>query len=126
MIASHAGSRLQATGRQGIVLVEVDPTALDLQSDSFVANGVRLTVLAPGDRADLAEGAVERGGEASAAPALLAVLLAGLAAESDAFTAAPRSPAAGSPPLRGLTLKVRAHQGATALVDIECPRDEDS
>jgi hypothetical protein len=27
-------------------------------------------------------------------------------------------------PLRGLRLAVRGHQGATALVDIECPRDE--
>jgi cyanophycinase len=126
VIASHAGSRLEATGRQGFVLVEIDPTALDLQSDNFVANGVRLTVLAPGDRADLAEGVVERGANAPAAPALLATLLAGLASESDAFAASPRSPAAGSPPLRGMTLRVRGHEGATALVDIECPRDENA
>ena len=85
---------------------------------------VRLTVLAPGDRVDLAEGAVERGGGTTSAPALLGTLLADLAAESGAFAASPRSPAAGSPPVRGLGLKVRAHEGATALVDIECPRDE--
>ena len=60
VIATHAGTRLEAAGRQGFVLVEIDPTALVLQSDSFVANGIRLTVLGPGDRADLASGLIER------------------------------------------------------------------
>ena len=41
-------TRLEAAGQHGFVLVEIDPTALVLQSDSFVANGIRLTVLAPG------------------------------------------------------------------------------
>ena len=39
VIATHAGNRLEATGRQGCVLVEIDPAMLVLHSDSFVANG---------------------------------------------------------------------------------------
>ena len=62
VIASHAGSRLQATGLSGFVLVEIDLTALELQTDSFAARGVRLTVLAPGDSVDIADGSGGAGG----------------------------------------------------------------
>ena len=60
VIASHAGTRLQAAGVNGFLLVEIDLAALELQSDSFVARGVRLTAFGPGDTADLASGAVVR------------------------------------------------------------------
>ncbi|MDT9165618.1 hypothetical protein RSW31_24380, partial [Escherichia coli] len=39
VIATHAGTRLQAVGRTGFVLIEIDLTKLVLQSDSFVASG---------------------------------------------------------------------------------------
>ncbi|MFO1142209.1 MAG: hypothetical protein U1E59_07440 [Amaricoccus sp.] len=122
-VASHAGTRLEAAGRQGFVLVEIDPDTLDVQSDSFVARGVRLTVLAAGDRADLASGAVERAASPSPRPASSAPSSPASPPRATP-SPPPPSPAAGSPPLRGLTLAVRSHQGATALVDIECPRDE--
>ena len=86
VIASHAGTRLEAAGRHGFVLVEIDPTTLVLQSDSFVADGIRLTVLGPGD-ADLRPGpsAASRGGVAET----LGTRLAGLRARPVARRARP-------------------------------------
>ena len=114
VIASHAGTRLQATGLSGFVLVEIDLTALELQTDSFAARGVRLTVLAPGDSVDLADGSVEREAPAGPAAALLARLIDGLARE------------AGGKPAghRGLQMRVHDVAGAVALLDLEFPRDE--
>ena len=63
VIASHAGTRLEASGLRGFALVEIDPTTLVLQHDSFIARGVRLTVLAPGDSVDLETGELARAGE---------------------------------------------------------------
>jgi len=112
VIASHAGTRLQATGKHGFVLVEIDLTDLELQADSFAARGVRLTVLAPGDTVDLATGATQREALPDAASALLARLMKDLAREARPGGA------------RGL--QVRAHEvaGPTALLDLQVPRDE--
>lgn len=122
VVASEAGMHLEAVGRHGFVLVEVDPAALVLQSDAFVANGVRLTVLGPGDSVDLRTGAVARVAPVDAAAALLGKLLAGLA--SEARTTPSRAPAGGSA-VRGMAMRVREEQGPTALLDLECSRDED-
>ena len=91
VIASHAGTRLQATGQHGFLLVEIDLTALELQSDSFVARGVRLTALGPGDTVDLATGAIEREASTDATAALLARLIDGLAGEAGPNAAGARS-----------------------------------
>jgi cyanophycinase len=120
-IASHAGTRLQAGGRQGFVLVEIDPTALVLQSDSFVANGIRLTIFAPGDTVDLASGAIGRAEPSPGTEALLAGMLAELAREGGQMPA--RLTAAGH---RGLIMQVRDCAGPTAVLDLECPRDENA
>ena len=73
---------LEAAGRHGFLLVEIDPTALVLQSDSFVADGIRLTVLAPGD-ASTSPAARSRGrSRPRRRPALLGALLDGLAREA--------------------------------------------
>jgi len=113
VIASHAGTRLAASGLQGFALVEIDPTALGLENDSFVARGVRLTVLGPGDVADLTTGAVERVAPPAAATLLLGRLIEGLAREA----ARP----AGN---RGLQMHTHRVEGAVALLDLEFPRDE--
>ena len=113
VIASHAGTRLAASGLQGFALVEIDPTALGLQNDSFVARGVRLTVLGPGDVADLTTGTVQRVAPPAAAALLLGRLIEGLAREA----ARP----AGN---RGLQMHTHRVEGAVALLDLEFPRDE--
>jgi cyanophycinase len=113
-IASHAGTRLEAAG-QGFVLVEIDPLALVLQSDSFVANGIRLAVIGAGETADLASGRIDRDGPANAAAELLARLVADLAREGSA-------PDTGA--VRGLQVRVREAAGPTAILDLECARDE--
>jgi cyanophycinase len=119
VIASHAGTRLEATGRSGFVLAEIDTSALALQGDNFIARGVRLTVLAPGDAADLRTGAVVRAvpPEAGAA-ARLDELLTGLAHEAAPAKAASRG---GNRP----KLTVRPGEtAATAILDLDFPRDD--
>ena len=111
VIASHAGTRLEASGLRGFALVEIDPTTLVLQHDSFIARGVRLTVLAPGDSVDLETGELARAGAPEAPAALLAGLLAGLAGD-------------GAREGRGLALATRQVDSATAVLDLECPRDD--
>ncbi len=118
-VASHGGTRLEAAGKQGFVLVEINPSALVLQSDSFIANGVRLTVIGPGEAVDLGTGLVTRPAPGPAPAQLLAELLAGLRREGGEMPA--RVTAGGH---RGLAMAVRESDGATALLDLECPRDE--
>lgn len=118
VIASHAGTRLEAAGRSGFVLVEIDLTRLVLQSDSFVASGIRLTVLGPGDHIDLTTGAVTRNGAVDGSAAILQRMVAGLTEEAAAAVAADM---AGVP---GVVVRPGDLEGATAWLDLECPRDE--
>ena len=103
------------------MLVEIDPLQLVLQSDSFVANGIELTVIGPGDTVDLTSGHIERSGRAAAAAALLDRLVAGLAREGSGI---PAGTDAGAP--RGLQVSVRRAAAATAVLDLECARDENA
>ncbi len=121
VIASEAGMHLAAGGRHGFVLVEIDPAALVLQSDSLVANGVRLTLIAPGDTVHLASGAVRRSRPPEAAAALLARLVAELAREGGRTGSASH---AGGPIVRGMRMSVREDHGAAIVLDLECPRDD--
>ncbi|MFT3974605.1 MAG: hypothetical protein QM699_14470 [Amaricoccus sp.] len=118
VLASHGGTRLESAGRRGFVLVEVDPAAQVLQGDSLVLTGVRLTLVPPGGTADLASGAVA-GAMTPAGTALLARVIDDLAREADG---APPVRAGG--PTRGFGLKVRAPAEGTALIDLECARDD--
>ncbi|MEE4301448.1 MAG: cyanophycinase, partial [Pseudomonadales bacterium] len=86
-IASHAGRVLHAAGRSGFVLVEIDPLKLELHSDNFKANGIRLTVLGPGDSVDLRSAEITRGGPVDASATLLTNLIAGLVEEAGAAVA---------------------------------------
>ncbi|MBP7001539.1 cyanophycinase [Amaricoccus sp.] len=121
-IWSEADARIEAAGRHGVVLVEVDPLGLVLHSDSFVAEGVRVTMLAPGDAAELRTGTVTRAGDPAAAEALLHAMLDTLAAQVGARDGDPRAHAGAWGP-RGVTLRIRPEPGPAASIDLECPRD---
>lgn len=120
VIATEAGMRLEAAGKDGFVLVEVDPMKLVLQSDNFVANGVRLTVFGPGDRVDLRDGRVTRAGDGAASAAILAQLVAGLTAEAEAAVSVDETG------FHGVMVRPGDAEGATAWLDIACPRDENA
>jgi len=120
-VASRAGTVLGA-GRHGFLLVEIDPTTLRLQSDSFVAENVRLTVVAPGERLELPSATVTRAAPAGAAAALLGTLIDGLAREAGV----PDGAGGASSTIRGLCLRVRERAGASAVIDLECPRDQNA
>jgi cyanophycinase len=122
-IWSETEAVLTAAGRTGFVLVEVDPMNLVLHSDSFVANGIRLTLLAPGDAVDLRTGRVTRAGATEGAAALLDKLIGELARQIGARDGDARHPE-GARGMRGVRLRFHPEPGPTALVDLECPRDE--
>lgn len=124
-IWSETEARLTAAGRTGFVLVEIDPVSLVLHSDSFVAKGIRLTLIAPGDAVDLRNGRVTRAGSTPGAAELLDELIAALARQIGAHHGDARHPE-GARGLRGVRLKVHPEPGPTALVDLECPRDENA
>jgi hypothetical protein len=121
VIATRAGMRLEAAGRHGFVLVEIDPSGLELQSDSFVARGIRLTLLSPGDAVDLVAGGVTRAGIGE--PALLEQLVGALAREAGVPLAAGEAPSGG---IRGVHIRFQGLEGAAATLDLECPRDDDA
>lgn len=123
-IWTEASARLEAAGRHGVVLVEIDPGALTLQSDSFVAAGIRLTMLGPGDAIELRGGAVTRSGDTAPSEALLRRLTEQLARQVGAHHGDARLEP-GAYGLRGVRLRVRPGDGPAAVIDLECPRDED-
>lgn len=120
VIATQAGMRLEAAGKDGFVLVEVDPMQLVLQSDNFEARGVRLTVFGPGDTVDLRDGTTTRAGDGAAGARILERLVKGLAEEA---RAAMSGDDAG---FHGVMVRPGDAQGATAWLDIACPRDENA
>jgi cyanophycinase len=120
VIASHAGTRLRATGRHGFLLVETDPASLVLESDNLIANGIRLTVIGPGETVDLGTGAVRRAQPPEPATTLLAGLVGELARE------ALQPGAAGARGIRGMKLAATPGDGPITVIDIECPRDDNA
>jgi cyanophycinase len=124
-IWTDAGARLEAVGRHGVALVEVDPLGLALDGDSFAATGVRVSLLAPGDAVELRSGGIARAGDGAAAQALLGRLLEELAGQLGARQGDARAET-GAKGRRGVRLRVRPAEGPAALVDLACPRDEDA
>lgn len=116
-IASHAGSVLHAAGRSGFVLVEIDPLKLDLHSDNFKANDIRLTVLGPGDSVDLRTATITRSAPEAGSAALLQDLVARLVEEAGAAVAGEHAG------IHGVKIHGGAVEGASARIDMECPRD---
>lgn len=123
VIASDCGNRLEARGKHGFVLIEVDQMNLVLQSDSFVANGIRLTLLGPGDAVELNSGAVTRATSGAASTSLLEGLATKLAREVG-IPPKGKSEGNGAIGQRGARLRFQGIDGATAVLDLESPRDE--
>lgn len=120
VIATRAGTMLEAAGRSGFILVEIDPMRLVLHSDHFVAHGIRLTVLGPGDTADLTTGAVTRAGPEAASATLLAKLVKALAEEAGAAVVGENAG------IHGVMIRQTGTDGAASFLDLEFPRDENA
>jgi hypothetical protein len=94
------------------VLVDVDAGGLSLQGDNFVATGVKLSLLAPGDSADLETGAIHRQGS-GLSNALLGEMAADLLRAGGKAAAAQIDIRVGDDPYH-------------AVLDLSFPRDESS
>ena len=112
VISTHAGLRLEARGRHGFVLVDVDAGGLSLQGDNFVATGVKLALLAPGDSADLETGVIHRQGS-------------GLSNDLLGEMAADLLRAGGKAAAAQIDIRI-ADDPYHAVLDLSFPRDESS
>lgn len=121
VVTSESGNRLEARGKHGFVLIEVDPHNLVLQSDSFIANGIRLTLLGPGDSVDLSSATVRRASPSQTSPTLLRELVSKLARE---VGVSPKMNGEGSVGSRGARMRFQDIDATTAVLDLESPRDE--
>ena len=117
VIATAGGTRLEAAGRHGFVLAEVDPAAQVLHGDSLILSGVRLSLVAPGESVDLAAGIVQGSGTPESA-ALIARAIDALSRETG------NAPAARAGGTRGFGLQIHDAEAGTAVLDLECARDD--
>ncbi len=123
VVISQSGSRLRAAGKHGFVLVEVDPTELVLHSDSFIAKGIKLTLLGPGDQIDLGTDQVTRAAPSAASSSLLGDLVGKLARDVGINPGQTTAPA-GAVGNRGVRLRFQGLDALSAMLDLESPRDE--
>ena len=122
IVAPGDNSPIEVLGRHGVVLVEIDHANLLLQSDSFVARGIRLSFARPGDRINVADGTVERTSPPAAATAALERLIGELMAECGALPMSDGS----TEHLRNkaIVMGFNALGDGTAFLDVECVRDD--
>ncbi|MCV6597904.1 MAG: cyanophycinase [Mangrovicoccus sp.] len=115
--ATFAGTQLMAGGRQGCVVLEIDPMLVNLHVDRFVANGIRLTALGPGDQFNLKNSAVARHGDTAVPAQILQSLMLDMAREAG------QEEPGETPGVHGSRVVIRENHGASMLIDLECPRE---
>lgn len=123
VVAAQAGTRLEARGKHGFVLVEIDPANLVLHSDSFVANGIRLSLVGPGDMADLGTNQIIRAEPGATSATLLGNLVAKLA-RAVGVPEHRTGDEDGAVSRRGARIRCHSLDAVTAVLDLESPRDE--
>lgn len=119
VVATRGGTRLEARGSQGFALVEIDPAAGVRKDETFVVEGVHITVFGPGDTVDLARGRMSRRAPEDLEP-FLDRMLGKFAHE------AVQSSQSSHGGVRGLRLRIRERGAAAALLEVECPREEEA
>lgn len=124
LIATGDNAPIEVAGRHGVVLIEIDHANLVLQSDSFVARGIKLSFARPGDRIDIATGTVQRSSPPEAASAALERLINELAAECGALRGLDGS--TDHLRNRAIVMGFVASGDGTALLDVESARDDRS
>lgn len=122
IVAPGDNGPIEVLGRHGVVLVQIDHANLLLQSDSFVARGIRLSFARPGDRINVLEGTIERASPPEAANAALARLISELMGECGALPMNDGS----TEHLRNkaIVMGFNALDDGTAFLDVECVRDD--
>jgi cyanophycinase len=123
VVAQKSGVELKAAGRYGFIQVETDPIKTAPVGDRFIARGIRLRMFGPGDRVNLNTGKVERKAPPAAVKLVLDKMLEDLMRDCGELTAAERS---GRDPGARHAVKVRIQRedDLTALLDLECAREE--
>lgn len=116
------GALLDVFGRYGVVLVEVDPSRLVLQSDTFAAQGVKLSFALPGDQIDVANGAVIRHSPPEQATATLLRLVNELVTECGALPLG--TPLTEVLHRKAMVMGIAAMGEGTVSLDIDSPRDD--
>lgn len=123
VISTRSDSILEAGGRYGFVLIEIVPMQAGLRGDRFVAKNIRLTMLGPGDAVDLKTGAVTRTAPLDETADILNKLTSDLMREGvDLDMIEKQGIDTGA--RHAVKLRIQDQGAASALLDLECSRDE--
>ena len=123
VISTRSDSILEAAGRYGFVLIDIVPQQAGLRGDHFVAQGIRLTMLGPGDAVDLKTGAVTRRAPLDETSETLNKLTNDLMREGVDLDMIERE-GIDSGARHAVKLRIRDQGAGSALLDLECSRDE--
>ncbi|OYY09381.1 MAG: cyanophycinase [Rhizobiales bacterium 35-68-8] len=124
MNARGDGTLIDVYGRYGVVLVEVNPDELVLQSDNFAARGVKLSFALPGDQIDMSRGAVIRHSSHDQATATLVRLVNELVKECGALPLGTPLPEVLH--RKAMVMGITAIGEGSVSLDIDSPRDDRS
>lgn len=116
------GALIDVFGRYGVVLVEVDPNQLVLQSDTFAAQGVKLSFALPGDQIDVVNGAVIRHSPPDQATAALVRLVNELVTECGALPLG--TPLTEVLHRKAMVMGIASLGDGMVSLDIDSPRDD--
>lgn len=123
IVATKSGNELRAIGQHGFVQIETDPVKFAPHEDRFILRDIKLRMLGPGDRLNLQTEHIERTGMAEHAKLAFDRLTEDFMREGvdiDRFDGIGRDPS-----LRhAIGVRLRRTDPFTALLDLECAREE--
>ncbi|MEM9668793.1 MAG: cyanophycinase [Pseudomonadota bacterium] len=123
IVTSNFGNELTAIGQHGFVQVETDPIKIAPTEDRFIVKGIKLRMVGPGDVVDLQSDYIERKCDLEHARLAFDRLTEDLLREGIDIDRVDRL--GRDPSLRhAIGLRLRRTDPLTALLDLECAREE--
>ncbi|MEL6325105.1 MAG: hypothetical protein AAFQ84_12830, partial [Pseudomonadota bacterium] len=123
IVASRFGNELRAIGQHGFVQVETEPVKIAPTEDRFIVKGIKLRMVGPGDVVDLQTDHIERACNVDQATLAFDRLTEDLLREGIDIDRVDRL--GRDPSLRhAIGVRLRRTDPLTALLDLECAREE--
>ncbi|MEO1476728.1 MAG: cyanophycinase, partial [Pseudomonadota bacterium] len=123
IVTSKFGNELRSIGQHGFVQVETDPVKIAPTEDRFIVKGIKLRMVGPGDVVDLQSDHIERACNVEQATVAFDRLTEDLLREGIDIDRVDRL--GRDPSLRhSIGVRLRRTDPLTALLDLECAREE--